>query len=68
MSLAPSVALIANTAEPNSRLPGTVFTAAAEIEAAGGRALPIVGDTRDDAEVRAAVAATVGTHRAERSR
>jgi citronellol/citronellal dehydrogenase len=54
-----NVALIAKTAEPNPKLPGTVFTAAAEIEAAGGRALPIVGDIRDDAQVQAAVAATV---------
>ena len=54
-----NVALIAKTAEPNPKLPGTVFTAAEEIEAAGGRALPIVGDIRDDAQVEAAVAATV---------
>jgi citronellol/citronellal dehydrogenase len=54
-----NVALIAKTAEPNPKLPGTVFTAAAEIEAAGGQALPIVGDIRDDAQVEAAVAATV---------
>jgi len=59
-----NVALLAKTAEPHPRLPGTVFTAAAEIEAvqlqaAGGAALPIVGDVRDDATVEAAVAATV---------
>src|SRR6185436_9881063 len=39
-----NVALVAKTAEPHPKLPGTVFTAAAEIEAAGGRALPVVGD------------------------
>ncbi len=54
-----NVALIAKTAEPHPDLPGTVFTAAEEIEAAGGRALPIVGDIRDDGQVEAAVAATV---------
>ncbi|MEA2167694.1 MAG: citronellol/citronellal dehydrogenase [Solirubrobacteraceae bacterium] len=54
-----NVALIAKTAEPKPNLPGTVFTAAEEIEAAGGQALPIVGDIRDDAQVEAAVAATV---------
>src|SRR6185436_3152944 len=54
-----NVALIAKTGEPDPRLAGTVFTAAAEIEAAGGRALPIVGDVRDESQVEAAVAATV---------
>lgn len=54
-----NVALLAKTAEPHPRLPGTVHTAAADIEAAGGAALPIVGDVRDDASVEAAVAATV---------
>jgi citronellol/citronellal dehydrogenase len=54
-----NVALIAKTAEPHPKLPGTVFTAAAEIEAAGGRALPIVGDIRDETQVEAAVAATI---------
>ena len=54
-----NVALIAKTAEPNPRLPGTVFTAAEEIEAAGGRVLPIVGDIRDETAVEDAVGATV---------
>jgi citronellol/citronellal dehydrogenase len=53
------VALIAKTAEPHPKLPGTVFTAAEEIEAAGGEALPIVGDIRDAEAVEAAVAQTV---------
>src|SRR3954467_7220894 len=56
-----NVALIAKTAEPHPKLPGTVFTAAEEIEAAGGKALPIVGDIRDEASVDAAVAKTVET-------
>ena len=46
---------MAKTAEPHPKLPGTVFTAAEEIEAAGGEALPI-GDIRDAAAVDAAVA------------
>lgn len=50
-----NVALIAKTAEPHPRLPGTVFTAAAEIEESGGHALPIVGDIRDEDAVAEAV-------------
>ncbi|GAB4099132.1 NAD(P)-dependent oxidoreductase [Sinomonas halotolerans] len=50
-----NVALLAKTAEPHARLEGTVYTAAEEIEAAGGRALPIVGDVRDDDAVAGAV-------------
>jgi citronellol/citronellal dehydrogenase len=50
-----NVALVAKTAEPHPKLEGTVFTAAEEIEAAGGSALPIVGDIRDDEQVAAAV-------------
>ncbi len=42
-----NIALIAKTAEPHPKLPGTVYTAAKEIEEAGGQALPIVGDIRD---------------------
>jgi citronellol/citronellal dehydrogenase len=53
-----NVALIAKTAEPHPKLPGTVYTAAEEIEAAGGQALPIVGDIRDAAQVEQAVAQT----------
>jgi citronellol/citronellal dehydrogenase len=54
-----NIALIAKTAEPHPRLAGTVYTAAEQIEAAGGRALPIVGDIRHEAQVEAAVAAAV---------
>jgi citronellol/citronellal dehydrogenase len=50
-----SVALIAKTAEPHPKLEGTVFTAAEQIEQAGGSALPIVGDIRDEQQVFAAV-------------
>jgi len=51
-----NVALLAKTAEPDPRLPGTIYTAAEEIEAAGGKALPLVGDVRDEARVGEAVA------------
>ncbi len=54
-----NVALIAKTAEPHPRLEGTVYTAAEQIEAAGGQALPIVGDIRDESQVAAAVAQAV---------
>ena len=53
------VALMAKTAEPHPKLAGTVYTAAAEIQAAGGDALPIVGDIRDADAVDSAVAETV---------
>jgi citronellol/citronellal dehydrogenase len=49
--LGANVALLAKTDQPDPRLPGTVHTAAAEIEAAGGTALPVVGDVRDEASV-----------------
>src|SRR6478672_1026314 len=54
-----NIALIAKTAEPQPKLAGTVFTAAEQIEAAGGRSLPIVGDIRDETQLAAAVTATV---------
>jgi citronellol/citronellal dehydrogenase len=54
-----NVALIAKTAEPHPKLPGTVYTAAQEVEDAGGQGLPIVGDIRDGDSVAAAVAQTV---------
>src|SRR5204863_1851556 len=55
------VAMIAKTAEPHPRLPGTIHSAAGEIEAEGGEALPIVGDVRDAEQVEAAVARTAET-------
>jgi citronellol/citronellal dehydrogenase len=54
-----NIALIAKTAEPHPKLPGTVYTAAKEIEEAGGQALPIVGDIRDGDMVVGAVAKAV---------
>jgi citronellol/citronellal dehydrogenase len=56
-----NVAIIAKTTEPHPKLEGTIFTAAKEIEAAGGKALPIACDIRDEATVAAAVAKTVET-------
>jgi len=54
-----NVALAAKTAEPHPKLPGTVYTAALEIEKAGGNALPIVCDIRDEGQVKAAISQTV---------
>ncbi len=56
-----NVAIAAKTAQENPKLPGTVFTAAAEIEAAGGKALPVICDIRDEDQVRAAVDKTAET-------
>ena len=44
------IAIAAKTAEPNPKLPGTIFTAAKEIEAAGGKALPLITDIRDESD------------------
>ena len=54
-----NVVLLAKTAEPHPSLPGTVHTAAAEIEAAGGKALAVVGDVRKEEDVARAVDAAV---------
>lgn len=56
-----NVAIAAKTAEENPKLPGTIFSAATEIEAAGGKALPIICDIRNEEEVEAAVKKTVDT-------
>ena len=55
------VVLAAKTAEPHPKLAGTIYSAAEEIIAAGGEALPIILDVRDEANVRAAVDETVAT-------
>ena len=54
-----NVAIAAKTTEPHPKLPGTIFTAAAEVEAAGGRALPLATDIRDESQVARAVERTV---------
>lgn len=54
-----NIALLVKTAEPDPRLPGTVSTAAEETPAAGGKALPVVGDVREEADVQRAVNQTV---------
>ena len=53
-----NIAIAAKTDAPNPKLPGTIHTAAAEIEAAGGKALPLVVDVRDEDNVRAALEET----------
>jgi len=50
------IIVAAKSAEEDPRLPGTIFSAAGEIQAAGGEALPLVVDVRDEAQVEAAVA------------
>jgi NAD(P)-dependent dehydrogenase (short-subunit alcohol dehydrogenase family) len=54
-----NVVLLAKTDQPDPRLPGTIHTAAAEIEEAGGQALAVVGDVRDEESVNNAVAQAV---------
>src|SRR5262249_31771125 len=54
-----NIAVAAKTTEPHPKLPGTIYTAAEEIEKAGGKALPLVVDIRDEAQVYAAVEQTV---------
>jgi len=54
-----NIILLAKTVEPNPKLPGTLGTAAAEIVAAGGQALPVATDIRDENAVAAAVRAGV---------
>jgi citronellol/citronellal dehydrogenase len=56
-----NVAVAAKTTEPHAKLEGTIYTAAEEIEKAGGKALPLVCDIRFEDQVQAAVAKTVET-------
>src|SRR5437660_3484777 len=56
-----NVAIAAKTTEPHPKLPGTIFTAAKEIEESGGKALPLAVDIRDEGQIAAAVARTVET-------
>ncbi|MFF1828004.1 SDR family oxidoreductase [Paenarthrobacter sp. NPDC058040] len=54
-----NIVLLAKTGEPHPKLEGTVHTAAEQLVAAGGQALPLVGDVRNDDDVAAAVSAAV---------
>ncbi|GAT86347.1 citronellol/citronellal dehydrogenase [Paenarthrobacter nicotinovorans] len=54
-----NIVLMAKTGDPHPKLEGTVFTAAEQLVAAGGQALPLVGDVRNDDDVAAAVTAAV---------
>ena len=56
-----NIAIAAKTTEPHKHLPGTIYTAAEEIEKAGGKALPLIVDVRDEASVYDAVEKTVAT-------
>jgi len=56
-----NIAVAAKTDTPHPKLPGTIFTAAEEIAKAGGNALPLVVDVRDEAQVKAAIERTVAT-------
>jgi citronellol/citronellal dehydrogenase len=53
-----NIAIAAKTADPHPKLPGTIYSAAKEIEAAGGKALPLVVDVRDEANVAEAIEQT----------
>jgi len=54
-----NIVIAAKTAEPHKKLPGTIYTAAEEVEKAGGKALPVVVDVREPDSVKAAVDAAV---------
>lgn len=56
-----NIAIAAKTTEPHPKLPGTIYTAAEEVRAVGGKALPLTVDVRDEASVNAAVAQAVDT-------
>lgn len=56
-----NVTIAAKTAEPHPKLEGTIYTAAAEIEAAGGKCLPLVVDVREEQSVAEAIARTAET-------
>jgi citronellol/citronellal dehydrogenase len=56
-----NIVIAAKTASAHKHLPGTIYSAAKEIEAAGGKALPLIVDVRDEASVDAAVAQAVAT-------
>ena len=59
-----NIAIAAKTAEPHKHLPGTIYSAAEDIEKAGGKALPLIVDVREEASVYEAVEKTVANTRA----
>ena len=61
-----NIVIAAKTTEPHPKLPGTIHTAAADVEAAGGKALAVATDIRDEAQVDAAIAAAVDALRRHR--
>ncbi|MBL4869750.1 MAG: NAD(P)-dependent oxidoreductase, partial [Robiginitomaculum sp.] len=54
-----NIAIAAKTAEPHPKLPGTIYMAAKEIEAAGGQALPLICDVRDEDNVQSVIEQTI---------
>jgi len=56
-----NIAILAKTSEPHPKLEGTIHTVAKEVEEAGGQALPLVCDVRDEEQIHQAVEATVST-------
>src|SRR6058998_4014587 len=56
-----NIVVAAKTDKPHPKLPGTIFTAADEIAKAGGHALPLVVDVRDEMQVKSAIERTVAT-------
>ena len=63
-----NIVIAAKTDTPHPKLTGTIFTAAEEIAKAGGKALPLTVDVRDEAQVKNAIERTVATARSARSR
>merc|ERR1711970_769660 len=56
-----NIIVAAKTADPHPKLPGTIYTAAKEIEAAGGQAIPCVVDVRDEAQIQNSIEQAVKT-------
>ena len=61
-----NIVIAAKTAQPHRILPGTIYTAAEEVEAAGGKALPLVVDIRDEDRVHEAVGEAAAQRRRRR--
>src|SRR5215217_8854080 len=56
-----NIAIAAKTTEPHPKLEGTIYSAAAEIEALGAKALPLQADIRDEQQIQSAIAKTIET-------